>query len=72
MTTETIDRLYLELSHVATATTQRELTARRWIARALNELEMPNPNLETIKSYLDDAKFFLRDRFEDKPMREES
>ena len=66
MTTETIDRLYLELSRVSTATTERELTARRWVARALNELEMPNPDLAKLKDYLSDAKFCLRDRFDDK------
>lgn len=61
--TETIDRLYLELSNISTATTSRELTARKWLKRARVALEQQTIDREKLIEFIDTAMFCLRDRF---------
>jgi len=53
MTTETIDKLYLELSQVSTAKTAREAALERSLQECLNRLETIRETHPTI--HLDDT-----------------
>ena len=53
METETIDRLYLELSQVTTAKTKREIELEQEIERLRDILRIDNGRLEIRMSYCD-------------------
>lgn len=62
MELETMNKLYLELSQFATATTFRELNARRYVKQAMQELDAHSPCISTVRGFLESAAQYLRDR----------
>lgn len=61
MELETMNRLYLELSQFCTATTRREIAARKQIALAIQALSFDPPGVKCAIMCLELAKRELRD-----------
>jgi hypothetical protein len=60
METETIDKLFLELSQVTTATTLRERTLAWLVRRLLSELPLPRNRSQSQAKLVTEAEAYLR------------
>ena len=54
MELETINKLYLELSQITTATTAREMLLQKQLAEAQKDMEMLRGALEPLADYVDE------------------